>query len=131
MRLVLASALAMILSTAPVWAQSLKPEAPAPLQPGINKGTVDNFVGTHYWYFTGEPGDIHVHAQFSPMGLLGNPYRSDITVTLYDEEKTWSTPKVLSSDSKTVDCDFNGQLKKPTKVMISIAPPAGGLVRMG
>jgi len=131
MRLVLASALAMVLSTAPVWAQSLKPEAPAPLQPGINKGTVDNFVGTHYWYFTGEPGDIHVRAQFSPMGLLGNPYRSDITVTLYDEEKTWSTPKVLSSDSKTVDCDFNGQLKKPTKVMISIAPPAGGLVRMG
>ncbi len=131
MRFLLVCALAMIVFSTSAWAQSLKPEAPAPLQPGINKGIVDNFVGTHYWYFTGEPGEIHVHAQFRAMGLMGNPYRSDITVTLYDEAKTWSTPKVLSSDSQAVDCTFNGQLKKPTKVLISVAPPAGGLVRMG
>jgi hypothetical protein len=131
MRLLLVSAFAMIFSMTPVWAQSLKPEAPAPLQVGINKGIVDNFVGTHYWYFFGGPGETRVHAQFTPMGLMGNPYRSDITITLYDEARTWSTPKVLSSDSKPVDFTFTGQLKKPTKILVSVAPPNGGLVRMG
>jgi hypothetical protein len=131
MKLLLASVLAMMLSTASARAQSLKPEAPAALQPGINKGVVDNFVGTHYWYFTGGPGETRVHAQFKSMGLLGNPYKADVTFALYDEAKTWRQPKVLSSDSKTVDYNFTGQLKKPTKIIVSVAPPAGGLVRMG
>jgi hypothetical protein len=79
----------------------------------------------------GEPGDIHLHVQYSSMGLLGNPYRSTITITLSDEAKTWATPKSLTAESKPVDCTFDGQLKKPTKVLVSVAPPPGGLVRMG
>lgn len=58
-------------------------------QPGINKGVVDNFVGTHYLYCTGGPGEIRVYAQFRVMGLMGNPYRSDITITLYDEAELY------------------------------------------
>jgi hypothetical protein len=131
MRIRLIMALSVFLSAASVQAQSLKPEVPAPLQPGINKGIVDNTVGTHYWYFMGEPGDIHLHVQYSSMGLLGNPYRSTITITLSDEAKTWATPKSLTAESKPVDCTFDGQLKKPTKVLVSVAPPPGGLVRMG
>jgi hypothetical protein len=131
MRLLLVSAIAMILSTTGAWAQSLKPEAPAPLQPGINKSTVDNTVGPQYWYFTAGPGECRVHTTIKPMTLLGNPYRADITVSLYDPGKTWRTSKVLSSDSKPVDCTITGQLKKPTKVMVSVAPPSGGLVRVG
>jgi hypothetical protein len=122
---------AMIILTAPVCAQSLKPESPSPLQSGINQGVVDNFVGTQYWYFTGGPGQVHVHAQFKPMGLMGNPYKSDITITLSDAANTWHTSKVLSSDSKPVDCTFDGDLKTPTKLIVTVAPPPGGLVRMG
>jgi len=123
--------LAMVLSAAPVWAQSLKPEAPTPLQPGINEGLVDNFVGTQYWYLTANPGHTHLHAQFKPLGLLGNPYQTQITVTLSDEPDTWHTSKVLSSDSKITDCSFDGDLKKTTRLLISVAPPSGGLVRTG
>jgi hypothetical protein len=131
MKLLLTSTISMVLLSSPALSQSLKPDSPAPLQPGINSATVDNFVGTHYWYLTGGPGKTHVHAQFKPMGLLGNNYRSQITVSLSDEKHTWSTPKVLSSDSKIVDCTFDGQLEKPTKIIITVAPPTGGLVRMG
>jgi hypothetical protein len=122
---------AMICSTTSAFAQSLKIEAPAPLQSGLNKSTVDNFVGTQYWYFNGEPGPIHVHAQFTAMGLLGNAYRSQLTFTLSDAANTWHTSKILSSDSKMVECTFDGDLKKPTKVIVTVAPPAGGLIRMG
>ena len=63
-------------SAASAWAQSLKPQDPAPLQPGINQGTIDNFVGAHYWYFTGGPGHVHLHAQFKSMSVLGNASQS-------------------------------------------------------
>jgi hypothetical protein len=84
-----------------------------------------------YWYFTGGPGKTNLHAKFKAMGLLGNPYRSDITITLYDAANTWHTSKVLSSDNQEVDCMFNGELKSPTKLLVSVAPPPNGLVRMG
>jgi hypothetical protein len=122
---------AMLLAAAPASAQSLKPEAPAPLQPGINRGTVDNMVGTHYWYFEALPGQVHVRAQFRSMGLLGNPMRTNITVTLSDAAHTWQTPKALSSDGKPVDYTFEGKIEKPTKLLLSVAPPPNGLVRAG
>ena len=82
--------IAMICSTTSSFAQSLKISAPAPLQAGINKSTVDNFVGNQYWFFTGEPGPVHVHASFASMGLMGNPYRCPLTFTLSDEANTWA-----------------------------------------
>jgi hypothetical protein len=131
MKLLLICSLALVLSTTSAFAQSLKPEAPAPLQAGINKGTVDNFVGTQYWYFLSEPGATHLHAQFKSMGLMGNPYKSTITITLSDEANSWHTSKILTSDSQSVDYTFDGELKKPTKILVTVAPPSGGLVRMG
>jgi hypothetical protein len=124
-------ALTLFVSTTAAWAQSLKSEAPAPLQAGINKGTVDNMIGTHYWYLDGLPGHVHLHCQFKPMGLLGNAYKSTVTFTLYDAANTWRTPKILTSDSKVVDCTFDGDLKAPTKLIMSVAPPPDGLVRAG
>jgi hypothetical protein len=131
MRLLLVCCVVIIISATAAGAQSLKPGAPAPLQPGINKSTVDNFVGTQYWYFTGGPGEMRVHVKFTSMGLLGNAAKNTVTVTLYDAANTWHTPKVLTSDGKPVDYTFTGDVKKPTKILVSVAPPAGGLVRMG
>jgi hypothetical protein len=122
---------AMLLSTTSAFAQSLKPESPAPLQSGINSGTVDNFVGTHYWFFEAQPGHVRVHVQFTSMGLLGNASRANVTFTLADAAHTWQTPKVLTSDGKPVVYDFNGDMKNPTKLLLSVAPPDGGLVRTG
>ena len=130
MKLLRSCFLAMTLSMSSAWAQSLKPQDPSPLQPGINQGTVDNFV-CQYWYFMAQPGHTHLHAQFKPMGLLGASYKSAITITLSDEGGSWHTPKVLSRDSKPVEDSFDGDIKKPTKLIICVAPPSGGLVRMG
>jgi hypothetical protein len=127
----LLSGLLMLLMSVPAWGQSLKPESPAPLQPGLNKSTADNMVGTQYWWFTGGPGKTHVHVTFTPMGLFGNAHHGDITVTLFDEGRTWHTAKILSSDEKLVECTFDGDFKKATKVLVSVAPPSGGLIRMG
>ncbi len=131
MKALIVSALAAISLISPVGAQSLKPDAPAPLQPGINKSTVDNFVGTQYWWFTAEPGECRVHATFRSMGVLGNAARSEVAISLYDASKTWRTQKVLSSDGKAVDCTITGNLKKTTRVLVSVAPPNGGLIRSG
>lgn len=131
MKASLVLALAVFTSTTPVWAQSLKPEAPTPLQAGINKGTVDNMIGTHYWYMNGLTGKTHIHCEFKSMGLLGNPYKSTATFTLYDAANTWRTPKAIVSEGKVGVCDFDGDLTKPTKLIISVAPPPNGLVRSG
>lgn len=130
-KLALWSALLVTATSSAALAQSLKPNSPAALQPGINKGTVDNFVGTHYWYFTGLPGETRVHLKFTAMGLLGNSYKSTITAVLSDAANTWHTPKSLVSEGKEAECDFTGKLTKPTKLILSIAPPANGLVRTG
>jgi hypothetical protein len=122
---------AIFLFRAPVWAQSLKPDAPAPLQPGVNRGTIDSVVGNHYWYFEGNPGKTQVHATFSSMGLFGNSQHTSLTVTLSDSGNTWHTTKILTSEGKPVDCTFDGLLKKPTKLILTVAPPSNSLLRVG
>jgi len=50
-RSALACALACsLLSVRPATAQSLKPEAPAPLHQGNNQALIDSFVSDHYFY---------------------------------------------------------------------------------
>jgi hypothetical protein len=113
-------------------AQSLKTQTPYPMQVGINSSTVINFVGTHYWYFEGGPGKVHLHCQLKPMALFGNPQNNSVTFTLQDDKKTWKPmSKVLTSSQKPVDCDFDGDLKSKTKLIVTVAPPNGGLIRMG
>ena len=112
-------------------AQSLKPQAPSALQEGINKGSIDSEVGTHYWFFEANPGHVHVHCKFKSGGLLGNPYRTTAVFTLYDAANTWRTAKPLLSEGKETECDFDGDIKKPTKLMFSVSPPPNGLLRVG
>jgi len=119
------------LFVAPVSAQSLKPDAPAALQSGINRGIVDSCIGNHYWYFQGSPGKTQVHATFNSMGLLGNNQRTNLTVTMSDAGNTWHTTKILTSEGKPVDCTFDGLLKKPTKIIVTVAPPSNSLLRVG
>ena len=112
-------------------AQSLKSQDPAPLQSGVNTGIVDNFVGPHYWYFVGGPGDVHVVVRFKSMGLFGNPIRTPLTATLYDEQRTWHVTKVVTSEKDTAEQTFTGKLDKKLKTLISIAAPSDALVRTG
>ena len=113
-------------------AQSLKPEDPYPLKAGINKGTADSLVSTQYWYFFSTPGSNRVTVRFKPMGLYGAPVNTALTITLYDEKKTWHTTKVITSNKNASEATFTAEkLAHKMKVIISVAPPKQDLIRMG
>ena len=112
-------------------AQSLKASNPAPLQAGVNSGTVDNFIGTQYWYFVARPGKVDVNVRFKAMSLLGNAQRTSLTITMYNSAQTWHNSKVLQSTQKDATVHFVGTLRDTEKIVISVESPSGGLVRMG
>ena len=101
-------------------AQSLKPEDPWPLKPGINTGTVVGGKDTQYWYFVGGPGEVRLLAHFKSHEGFSGPV--ELTVTLYDEKRTWHTSKVVRENA---DGTFIGKLDKKQKTVISVAPPSG------
>jgi hypothetical protein len=111
--------------------QSLDPQKPAPLQAGANTGTVDNFGGANYFYFWSGPGETTITATYRSMSLLGNAMKSDLTVELYDEKKTWVSRATISSLKDSSQRQIIGTLKKETKLIVAVIPPSGGLVRTG
>ncbi len=114
-------------------AQSLKPESPYPLKAGINKGTSDSLVGTHYWYFYATPGSNRLSVRFKqPTTLYGAQINTSLTITLNDEKKTWRTTKVINANSKTPEATFTAdQVKSRMKIIVSVTPPNQNLIRMG
>src|SRR5262245_55538562 len=92
-------------------AQSLKPEAPYPMQAGLNKGSADSFVGAHYWYFYAMPGDSQVKVRFAnATTLYGSPMKgTTLTITLYDEKRTWRNTKVITPQRNQTDATFTAE----------------------
>jgi hypothetical protein len=124
--------IAVFLTVGSASAQSLKSEAPAPLKKGINKGTADSLVGTQYWYYFAGPGNVRLTVRFKSMGMYGNPMQSTLTVTLYDEKRTWHTTKVISSAKEIGEATFTAEkLDRKLKTIISVAPPPQGFTRAG
>jgi hypothetical protein len=111
--------------------QSLDARNPAPLQPGGNSGTVDNFVGSNYFYLTGGPGAVTITVSYSSMSLLGNAQRSALNIELTDDKRSWTERRTISSLKQSSSTTMTGNLKVPTRLILSIIPPSGGLVRMG
>ncbi|MGH9946075.1 MAG: hypothetical protein ACRD6X_02640 [Pyrinomonadaceae bacterium] len=115
-------------------AQSLKPESPYPLQAGINKGTADSLVGTQYWYFYASPGNSRVTVRLrAPTTLYGTELRNNrLTITLYDEKRTWRNAKSVTSRPNETEATFTAdKVAKKMKIIVSVAPPNQNLVRMG
>ena len=112
-------------------AQSLDSHHPAPLQPGENDGTVDNFVGNNYFYLTGGPGAVTIVVNYKSMGLLGNAQRSSLNIELSDDKRSWVEKRTISSLASSNSTKMVGNLKVPTRLILSVMPPSWGLVRMG
>ena len=125
------AALVVIVLSVSSSAQSLDPHKPAPMQPGANAGTVDNFGGANYFYFWAGPGESKITATYKSMGLLGNAMKSNLTVELYDENKSWVSRITISSLKESSQQQLHGTLKKETKLILAVIPPSGGLVRTG
>jgi hypothetical protein len=113
------------------YAQSLDSHHPAPLQAGENNGTVDNFVGNNYFSLTGGPGAVTIVVTYKSMGLLGNAQRSSLNIELSDDKHSWTEKRTISSLASSNTAKLVGNLKAPTRLILSIMPPSGGLVRMG
>src|SRR5687768_17456304 len=85
-----------------VSAQSLKADKPYPLSSGINLGTSDSLVGTHYWYYYALHGSSKLTVRFkTPTTLYGSQPNTELTITLSDERKTWKTTKVVTNNKNT------------------------------
>jgi hypothetical protein len=113
------------------YGQSLDAGTPAPLQPGDNSGTVDNFVGSNYFYMTGGPGAVTITVSYNSMSLLGNAQRSALNIELTDDKKSWTEKRTITSTKQSSSTTLTGNLKVPTRLILSVIPPSGGLVRMG
>jgi hypothetical protein len=117
-----------------VSAQSLKPENPYPLQAGINQGTSDSLVGTHYWYFNVTPGSNTLKVRFkNPITLYGTELKNNaLTITVTDEKRTWKVVKTVNSNKSTSEATFtSNKVEKKIKIIVIVAPPNQNLLRMG
>lgn len=125
--------LAFFLAVGCASAQSLKPEEPYPLKAGINKGTSDSLVGTHYWYFYAAPGSNRLTVRFKqPTALYGAQLNTALTITLYDEKRTLRITKVVTSKKNESEATFTAEkVDKKMKIIVSVAPPNQNLIRMG
>ena len=125
---------AFFLAVGCVSAQSLKPENPYPLSSGINKGTSDSLVGTHYWYFYATPGSNRLTVRFkNPTTLYGTELNNNVlTITVTDDKKTWKVVKTVSSKKNASEATFVAEkLDKKMKIIVTVAPPNQNLIRMG
>lgn len=123
----------LLLAAACASAQSLKPENPYPLNAGINQGTSDSLIGTHYWYFYATPGSNRLTVRFKlPTTLYGAQLNTVLTITLYDEKKTWRVTKVVTSNKNGSEATFTAdKVNKRMKIIVSVMPPNQNLIRMG
>jgi len=125
--------IALFLSVGFASAQSLKPENPYPLKAGINKGTSDSLVGTQYWYFYAAPGNSQLTVRLKqPTALYGVQLDTALTITLYDEKRTWRNTKIVTTKKNSSEATFTAEkVNKKMKIIVSIAPPNQNLIRMG
>ena len=133
MRRIFAAMALFVVFTVGASAQSLKPDNPYPLKAGINQGTADSFVGAHYWYFYANPGEVKVTVRLgSAKTALGASINTTLTVTLTDAAGTWKPAvKFLGNRSNLTQATYGGRIAKRTKILLSVAPPAGTLLRTG
>lgn len=123
----------ILLATVCAAAQSLKPDDPYPLRDGINKGTSDSLVGTHYWYFYAVPGSSTVKVRLkTPTALYGAQMKTTLSVTLTDAKRTWRNVKSLNATPNGSEISFTAdKVAKRQMIVVAVAPPNQNLLRMG
>ena len=123
----------LFIAAASFSAQSLKPENPYPMSAGINKGTSDSLVGTQYWYFYTAPGSNRLTVRFkSPTSLYGAQLNTVLSITLYDEKRSFSLTKIVTQRKTENEVTFVADnVKTRMKIIVSVAAPNQNLIRMG
>ena len=133
MRTAVLSLIVLIAAAAAVSAQSLKPQDPYPMKAGINQGTSDSLVGTHYWYFYATPGNSRVTVRMrTPTTLYGAQLNTTLTITLTDAAHSWKAVKYVTAKPNQSETTFYAdKVTKRQKIIVVISPPNQSLLRMG
>ena len=129
----LAILFAFLFAVSSASAQSLKPQNPYPLSSGINQGTADSLVGSHYWYFWANPGSNRLTVRFKmPTTLYGAQPKTILTVTLTDASRSFRITKTVSNQLNAREATFTAdKVTKRMKIIVQIDPPNQNLLRMG
>lgn len=105
-------------------AQSLDPNNPAPLKPGVNIAQVDTQTGVHYWSLTGEKGIVKVNITFRSVSILGANIRTPLGIEMYapkTPDKKFS--KTLFSTGEEVEYTIEGPCPGDCTEVLAILPP--------
>ena len=127
---VLFAMLAALITSSVSHAQSVDPETPAPLAPGINKGNVDTGVSGHYYYFWAGPGHFDIKMAFKALGLWGNPLRQTLSFDFYNDKGELLAHNAIVSAATLERLTTFGNLDNRQRIRLAIRPQAG-LIRMG
>jgi hypothetical protein len=126
-RSALACALAFsLLSVQLATAQSLKPEAPAPLHRGNNQALIDSFVGDHYYYFYAEPGKFHIAWTFSGAQEGFDVGGKPSFAAVFNPKTAGSA---LSHKDGPNGATYEGSVTQRTRVLVGVSPVNSKLVR--
>jgi hypothetical protein len=128
-QLALALAMGLIAASASM-AQSLDPDKPAPLAPGVNKGNVDSMTGSHFYYFWAGPGHFDIKLAFKDLGLLGNPLRQALTFDFYADDSRLMAHNAIVAAGRLERIATNGDLADRRRIRIAVVPQKG-LIRLG
>ena len=108
-------------------AQSLDVKTPSPLHDGINRGTVDSFIGAHFWAFTAQPGNFKVTWTGSnPSEGFSVNSRAHVEAAFGPNKPGCKiTARPISSGGML----FEGSVTTPSRVVVMVEPANSPLVR--
>jgi hypothetical protein len=112
-------------------AQSLNAQAPTPLAPGLNQGTIDNMVGPQYWSFRYHKGQGTLHIGFTSMGLFGNPQTTTVRFILRTPSGQVVAQYPVTSSGQMAELNMPGNFPGSGTYVIEVAPTGMALVRGG
>ncbi len=113
-----------VLGVSGLWAQSLDPNNPTPLKPGVNVGKVDTQTSVQYWSLTGDKGIVKVSVSFRSVSILGTNIRTPLGIEMYPPK----TPdkkftKTLFSTGEEVEYTIEGPCPGECTEVLAILPP--------
>ena len=112
---------ALLLASAPSFAQSHDIANPTPLGPGVNKGNIDNFRGPHYFYFFAGPGHVEMDMAFKDAGIFGNPLRQVLNFDLVHEDGKVTSHNAVQAFGKLEHGHTSGDLPERSRFILRVS----------
>lgn len=127
----LSGAALVLLGASWLCGQSLDPNNPAPLKPGVNASHIDAFMTPHYWTFIAEKGNVKISLTFRAQSILGAQLRTAIGFSMYDPKSPDKNfTKVLESTGQEITQVVEGPSEAEHQMVIAVLPPKS-IVRAG